>query len=186
VTQYGRALYELNVKTWCANSSQAKGRVERANLTLQDRLVKELRLRGISSKEAANAYAPSFMADYNARFGKPPRSAFDAHRPLRDDEDLDRILCWRVPRKVSKVLTVQYDRVIYLLEDTPANQSLIYTYIEVVEYPNGLIELWAQAASLPYMPYDRLSQIDQGAVVDHKRLGHALQLAQQMQAQRDG
>jgi transposase len=185
VTQYGRALYELNIETWCANSSQAKGRVERANLTLQDRLVKELRLRGISSQAAANAYAPAFMADYNARFGKPPRSAFDAHRPVREDEDLDHILCWRVPRKVSSVLTLQYDRVIYLLDDTPANRSLIHTYIEVVEYPGGGIELWAEGASLPYMPYDRLSQIDQGAVVDHKRLGHALQLAQAMQAQRD-
>jgi hypothetical protein len=67
VTQFGRALYELNVDTFCANSSRAKGRVERANLTLQDRLVKELRLRGISTKEAANAYAPHFMADFNIR-----------------------------------------------------------------------------------------------------------------------
>jgi len=55
VTQLGRAMYELNVDTWCANSSPAKGRVERANLTLQDRLVKELRLRKIDTKEAANA-----------------------------------------------------------------------------------------------------------------------------------
>jgi hypothetical protein len=185
VTQYGRALYELNIETWCANSSQAKGRVERANLTLQDRLVKELRLRGIVTKEAANAYAPCFMADYNARFGKLPRSAFDAHRPVREDEDLDRILCWRVPRKVSNVLTLQYDRVIYLLDDTPANRSLIHTYIEVVEYPNGVVEIWADGACLPYVPYDRLSEIDQGAVVENKRLGHALQLAQQMQALRD-
>ncbi|MFM0351806.1 transposase, partial [Paraburkholderia sp. RL17-347-BIC-D] len=81
VTQFGRALYELNVDTFCANSSQAKGRVERANLTLQDRLVKELRLREISTKEAANAYAPHFIADFNGRFGKMPRSTFDAHRP---------------------------------------------------------------------------------------------------------
>lgn len=56
VTQFGRALYELNIDTWCANSSQAKGRVECTNLTLQDRLVKELRLRDIDTKEAANAY----------------------------------------------------------------------------------------------------------------------------------
>ncbi|WP_175759622.1 ISNCY family transposase, partial [Burkholderia ambifaria] len=62
VTQFGRALYELNIDAFCANTSQAKGRVERANLTLQDRLVKELRLRGISTREAANAYAPSFIA----------------------------------------------------------------------------------------------------------------------------
>ena len=75
----------------CANSSQAKGRVERANLTLQDRLVKELRLRGISTPRAANAFAPHFIADFNARFAKPPQRDFDAHRPLRADEDLDLI-----------------------------------------------------------------------------------------------
>lgn len=51
--------------------------------------MKELRLRGISTKEAANAYAPYFMADFNGRFGKMPRSSFDAHRPLRVDDDLD-------------------------------------------------------------------------------------------------
>lgn len=78
VTQFGRALYQLNIEAFCANSSQAKGRVERANLTLQDRLVKELRLRNISTREAANAYAPSFIADFNRRFGKPPRSDHDA------------------------------------------------------------------------------------------------------------
>ncbi len=185
VTHFGRALYELNVDTFCANSSQAKGRVERANLTLQDRLVKELRLRGISTKEAANAYAPHFIADFNGRFGKMPRSSFDAHRPLRDDDDLDLILTCRVPRRVSKVLTVQYDRVIYLLEDTVANRSLIHNYLDVFEYPDGRIEIRVNGAALPCVPYDRLSEIDQAAVVDNKRLGHTLQMAQVIQAQRD-
>ncbi len=114
ITQFSRACYELNIDTWCANSSQAKGRVERANLTLQDRLVKELRLRGLSTKEAANAYAPSFIADYNRRFAKPARSPHDAHRPMRDDEVLRSILTVRVLRKVTNTLTVQYDRVMYL------------------------------------------------------------------------
>lgn len=72
VTQFGRALSELNIDIICANSAPAKGRVERANLTLQDRLVRELRLRGISTVEAANAFAPEFIANYNARFGKAP------------------------------------------------------------------------------------------------------------------
>lgn len=88
ITQFGRACYELNIDTWCANSSQAKGRVERANLTLQDRLVKKLRLREINTQEAANAYVPSFIADYNQRFGKPPKSDYNAHRPVREDEIL--------------------------------------------------------------------------------------------------
>jgi len=185
VTHFGRAMYELNIDTFCANSSPAKGRVERAHHTLQDRLVKELRLRGISTVAGANAYAPSFIAAYNARFAKPPKSEFNAHRPLRADEDLNLLFTWRESRKVTKSLTVQYDRVIYLLEDTVANRKLIHRYIEVWEYPDGRIEIRADGASLPYVPYDRLAQIDQGAVIDHKRLSHALQVAQALQAQRD-
>ena len=185
ITQFGRAMYELNIDTFCANSSPAKGRVERAHLTLQDRLVKELRLRNISTIEAANAYAPAFMAAYNARFAKPPRSTFDAHRPLREDENLDTILTWRVQRKVSDSLTVLNDLMIWLLEDTPATRRLIGHYIDVWEYPDGRIELRADGVALPCVPYDKLAEIDQGAVIEHKRLGHALQVAQAMQAQRD-
>jgi hypothetical protein len=162
VTQYGRALYELNVDTLCANSSQTKGRAERANLTLQDRLVKELRLRKIDTKEAANAYAPHFIADFNERFGKVPRSAYNAHRPLRADENLDLILTCRVSRCVSATLTVQYDRVMYLLDDTAANRGLIHQYLDVYEYLDGRIEIRANGAALACRQYDRLSDIDQG------------------------
>lgn len=185
VTHFGRAMYELNIDTFCANSSPAKGRVERAHLTLQDRLVKELRLRGIRTVSEANAYAPAFMVAYNARFAKPPRSTFDAHRPLRADEDLDALLTWRETRRVTKALTVQYDRVMYLLDDTAQNRKLIHRYIEVWEYPDGRIELRAEARVLPYREYDRLTEVDQGAVIEHKRLAHALLVAQALQAQRD-
>jgi hypothetical protein len=68
MTQFGRALHELNIDILCANAPQAKGRVERAHKTLQDRLVKELRLAGADDVEAGNALLPAFMADYNARF----------------------------------------------------------------------------------------------------------------------
>ncbi|WP_433706548.1 ISNCY family transposase [Paraburkholderia sacchari] len=185
VTPFGRAMYELNIDTICANSSSAKGRVERAHLTLQDRLVKELRLRGINTLAEANAWAPSFMAAYNARFAKPPRSDFDAHRPLRADENLDTVLTWRESRIVTKALTVQYDRVMYLLDDTPENRKLIRRYVEVWEYPGGRIELRAEGRLLPYREYDRLTEVDQGAIVEHKRLSHVLQLSQVIQAQRD-
>ncbi len=178
-------MYELNIEGICANSRQAKGCVEHANLTLQDRLLKELRLRGIYTKEAANAFAPHFIADFNARFAKPPKSNFNAHRLLRENEDLEIILTWRQPRCVTRSLTVQYDRVIYLLDDTDMTRKLINQYIEVYEYPNGRIELRANGASLPYRLYDRLSEINQGAVVEHKRLSHVLQVAQCMQTQRD-
>ena len=82
ITQFGRALYELNIDMICANRSQTKDRVERANLTLQDRLVKELRLREIYCPAAENCYLPTFTADFNRRFSKPPRGTFDAHRPI--------------------------------------------------------------------------------------------------------
>ena len=72
MTQFGRALAELNIEILCANSSQAKGRVERVNRTLQDRLVKDLRLAGISSIEAGNAFLPGFMARFNTRFAVAP------------------------------------------------------------------------------------------------------------------
>jgi transposase len=185
VTHFGRAMYELNIDTFCANSSPAKGRVERAHLTLQDRLVKELRLRDISTIAGANAWAPAFIAAYNARFAKPPKSGFDAHRPLRADESLDLLMTWRETRRVSKSLTVQYDRVMYLLEDTPANRRLIHRYIDVWEYPDGRIEIRADDKVLPCRPYDKLAEVDQGAVIEHKRLSHVLQVAQAMQAQRD-
>ncbi|MBB2932976.1 transposase [Paraburkholderia silvatlantica] len=185
VTHFGRAMYELNIDTFCANSSPAKGRVERAHLTLQDRLVKEMRLREIGTVAEANAWAPSFMAAYNARFAKPPKSSFDAHRPLRDDENLDLLMTWRETRRVTKSLTVQYDRVMYLLDDTPENRKLIHRYIDVWEYPDGRIEIRADGRELPYRQYDRLAEVDQGIVVEHKRLSHVLQVAQAIQAQRD-
>ena len=82
MTQFGRALKALTIEIICANSSQAKGRVERANKTPQDRLVKELRLAGISTMEAGNAFVPTFMADYNGRFAKAPFNDKDLHRPM--------------------------------------------------------------------------------------------------------
>lgn len=184
-TQFGRALYELNIEGICANSSQAKGRVERTHLTLQDRLVKELRLRNISNMVDANAFTTHFMTDYNRRFAKPPRSLHDAHRPLRDDENLDLIFAWREPRCVSRNLTIQYDKRLYLLTDTPETRALAGHYIDVYQFPDGRVEPRAKGSALPFVIYDRLSEVDQGEIVDNKRLGHVLQMAQFIQEQRD-
>jgi hypothetical protein len=184
-TQFGRALYELNIDGICANTAAAKGRVERAHLTLQDRLVKELRLEGISSIEAANAFMPRFIQAYNARFAKVPRGTHDAHRPRRTEEDLDLIFAWRELRKVTKDLTLHYERKLYLLADTLENRRLIGKYIEVFQFPDGRIEIRVAGQSLPYSVYDKLGAIDQGAIVENKRLGHMLQVVQLVQAQRD-
>jgi hypothetical protein len=86
---------------------------------------------------------------------------------------------------VSDSLTVLNDRMIYLLEETETSRKLIGHYIDVWEYPDGRIEIRADGVALSYVPYDKLAEIDQGALVEHKRLGHALRVAQAMQAQRD-
>ncbi|EDI4631198.1 ISNCY family transposase [Salmonella enterica subsp. enterica serovar Poona] len=184
-TQFGRAMHELNIQTICANTSSAKGRVERAHLTLQDRLVKELRLRGISSVDAANDFADEFMTDYNRRFGKAPRHDFDVHRPLETDDDLTVFFTWREPRRVSKSLTVQYDKVLYLIEDKELSRRAIGKYIEVWHYPDGRKELRLNGVVLPYSTYDRLQEIDQGAIVDNKHLGRTLEFIKLVQDKRD-
>ncbi len=144
---------------------------------LQDRLVKELRLRGINTLEAANAFAEEFMADYNRRFAKPPRHDFDVHRPLENIENLEATFTWREQRKVSKSLTLQYDKKLYLLEDNEENRRFQGKYIDVWQYPDGTIELRAMGSSLPFITYDRL----QDAIVDNKRLGRALEMIKLVQ-----
>lgn len=184
-TQFGRAVHELNIQTICANTSSAKDRVERAHLTLQDRLVNELRLRGISSVDAANDFADEFMADYNRRFTKAPRHDFDVHRPLETVEDLVAFFTWREPRRVSKSLTVQYDKVLYLIEDNELSRRAIGKYIDVWHYPVGRKELRLNGDVLPYSTYDRLQEIDQGTIVDNKRLGRKLEFIKLVQEKLD-
>ena len=94
-------MQELNIDILCANSAPAKGRVERAHLTLQDRLVKELRLAGVSGIEDGNRFLERFMGDYNRRFARGPRSPHDAHRPMLPDSPLRDIFCLQDERKVS-------------------------------------------------------------------------------------
>jgi hypothetical protein len=184
-TQFARALYELNIDGICANTPAAKGRVERAHLTLQDRLVKELRLAGVSTIEAANELMPSFVAAYNARFAKLPRNSYDAHRAVREDEELEFIFAWRELRKVTQSLTLRYERKLYLLDDTAENRRLIEKYVEVFQFPDGRIEIRVAGRSVPYSRYDKLAEVTPTEVVESKRLGQVLRVAQEVQKHRD-
>jgi transposase len=186
ITQFSRALSELNIDIVCANSPQAKGRVERAHLTLQDRLVKELRLRGISTPEAGNAYLPEFQADYNARFGRDPASAHDAHRPVRDDENLARTFTWQEDRKLTRNLTLHYKRVLYLVEPGPDTLGLAGETCGVHEAADGGIEIFHAGRLLPSRAlFDKNPHVSQGAIVANKRLGAVLAKIQADQQERD-
>ena len=108
VTQFQRALLVLGVELICAHSPQAKGRVERANGTLQDRLIKEMRLLNICDYDQANQYLPEFIADYNRRFAVVPVSDIDFHRPLDETLDLDFLFSIHDFRKITKTLKINY------------------------------------------------------------------------------
>jgi hypothetical protein len=117
-TQFTAAMNRLRIEVICAHSPQAKGRIERLFGTLQDRLVKEMRLRGISSIEEANLFLPSYLEEHNKQFGVTPLNPSDAHRPLNHDLDLTRILCKRSTRKVTKNLEVSWGNRILQIQYT--------------------------------------------------------------------
>jgi transposase len=121
VTQFNRAITQLGIHLYCASSPQAKGRVERANETFQDRLVKELRLRDIHTYQAANSYLPEFLQFYNRKFAVLPRSTRDAHIPLDPSIDLDFLFAIHDTRIISKDLQIQVNHVTYqILTNRPA------------------------------------------------------------------
>lgn len=113
LTQFGRAMQELDIKLICANTPQAKGRVERRHKDLQDRLIKAMRLQKICTIEEANAFLPSFIEDFNRRFAKAPQDPTNAHRPLLASHSLDRIFSLKETRQLSKNLTLQYKNITY-------------------------------------------------------------------------
>lgn len=185
LTQFGRAMSDLNIDIICANTSQAKGRVERANLTLQDRLVKELRLAGISTMDEANTFAVGYVEQFNAKFGKAALSPRDAHRSLLAGDDLERVFTWQEERKVSKNLTLQFKKVRCLIESSDETIGLCGNRVTVCEWANGHLELWYAGKSIPFREFHKLAHVDQSDIVENKRLGAALEFARAAQRRRD-
>lgn len=184
ITQFGRALKDLNIDIIFANTPQAKGRVERANKTLQDRLIKEMRLKNISTIEEANRFMPEFIEIHNHRFGKLPISPRNAHRELLPHEKLEETFCWQEDRTLSNNLTFQYNKIMYLVEDSPENRKIARKRVTVYDYPDGSIEVRYEGKPLPYsVLHDRLQSIEQGEVVDNKRLGNVMAFILEKQAE---
>ena len=168
-----------------ANSSPAKGRVERANKTLQDRLVKELRLAGVATLAEGNALLPAFIADYNARFAKAPANHKDLHRPLRAGDDLDDAFAWKEERTLSQALTLQYDKVMFILEPSEQAKAAIGKRVTVVDYPDGRLAIRYRGLELGYRTFDKIRQVSQAAIVENKQLGAALAFIREEQPRRE-
>lgn len=151
--QFQRALKELDIEIIHAQSPQAKGRVERANGTLQDRLIKLMRLEGISSIEEANEYAEKYRVEHNKKFARAPKDPCDAYRELSKEVNLEKVFCKKESRKVAKDLSIQWQNKIYLLKDKSIQNRLkgktatifevssqVYIEIEGKEYAYELYE----------------------------------------------
>lgn len=176
MTQFGRALNELNIEILCANSSQAKGRVERSNRTLQDRLVKELRLAGIAGMDSANAFLPGFVARYNAKFAKVPRRPDNQHRPMNIEPDrLRDVFCLRDERYVGTQLAFSFERQRIILTENEVTRGLVGKYVDSYAFPDGRLEFRWQGVSLPYSVFDKDQRVTHAAITENKHLSAVLE-----------
>jgi hypothetical protein len=144
-SQFGRALGELAVELIPAHSPQAKGRVERLFKTVQDRLVKELRLAEVSTLEAANRFLESYLPIYNRRFAVPPAQAADLHRPRPAHRELDRMLCLKTIRCLRKDFTIAYQGGLYQIHET-----IRAPHVLVEEHVDGTLRITHQGRSLGF------------------------------------
>jgi len=172
LTQFGRAMQQLGIQIICAHTPQAKGRVERAIQTMQDRLPKELRLRKISSWQEGNAFLPEFSADFNRRFAVQPRSALDVHRPLNEQDKLDQILTWQETRTLSKNLTIQFRKVVYQIQTQRPTYALRHAAVTVCLDAQENLAILYKGNPLDYSVFHR--QAKQSEIVDTKQLNDAV------------
>jgi hypothetical protein len=151
LTQFGRVVKTLDIELIAAHSPQAKGRVERAFQTFQDRVIKEMRLSGVSSIDQGNAFLVRYLPIYNRRFAKPPRLSENAHRPvLHSKQDLDLIFSIHHQRTLSKNLSLQFKKVLYNVQVDGIGYALRGAKVTVCEAFNGDITLLRNGKALTY------------------------------------
>jgi len=169
-TQFSRAACQLGIEVICARSPEAKGRVERANQTLQDRLVKEMRLLGISDIESANAYLPTYIKDHNRRFAVEARNSVSAHRKdLPTKEEMNLIFSYQDERKISKNLEISYENMIYQIKTNTKGYRLQHAVVTVCKDLNDVVTLVCQGKILDYTCHERAKR--NATIVDAKQLG---------------
>ena len=168
ITHFGQVMKDLEIELICANSPQAKGRVERKNGVFQDRLIKEMRLQGINTIEEGNKFLPQFLEGINKKFGVAPANPKDAHRPLRAKDDLKKIFARKDKRKLSKDLTFQHNGILYLIETKTPNR-LKHATIVVSWLQEGITEVQYDGVKLKYRKWTE-TVYQQPKVLDRKEV----------------
>ena len=151
LTEFGRVAERLRIELIQATTPQAKGRVERANQTLQDRLIKEMRLAGVCDIAGAQAFAQDFMETWNARFARPPLEEADAHRPwTKGPEALDEALARREERTLSKALTFSTAGKVYCVKTNGPGTALRGARVTLLHFQDGRMRIDYKNRNLPY------------------------------------
>lgn len=147
ISQFGRALRELNVRKIHAWSPQAKGRIERLFHTFQDRVIKEMRLKGVSTMAQGNRFLSSYLPIYNKRFSVAPKKEEDLHR--KADIDLDTVLCIKTERVLKNDNTIQYNGTIYQIEDKARSKR-----VAVEEHIDGSMKIRCKGITVAFHKID--------------------------------
>lgn len=165
LTQVGRALKELGIELICANSPQAKGRIERLFSTLQDRLVKELRLKNVCSMKEGNIFLPEFIKKYNAQFGAEAKEKEDLHEKI-SLESIIEAFRYKEDRILSKNLELSYESRILQIKAENAIWAMKGAKVRVIEDLDGKIEINFQGRKLEYK--ELLVKDSQGKIINKK------------------
>lgn len=172
LTAFGRVIERLKIEQICASTPQAKGRVERANQTLQDRLIKEMRLAGIADIAAAQAFLPGFMERYNGKFAVEPRNGENAHRRWeRGVAALDTALAEHAERTLSKALTFSACGAVHCIRTKDAGIALRGSRVTVRHYLDGRMDVVFKDRVLAYTTVRRLpraAQIEDDKTLDRR------------------
>jgi len=145
LSQFSRAVKELGVDVIYADSPQAKGRIERLFNTFQNRLIKEMRLKGIKTIKEANKFLKYYLPIYTKRFAVVPTNNTDLHRPVRKGVDLDAVFCVKTIRVLRNDFTVAHNSKLYQIEDNVNAAKLT-----VEERANGSIHISCRNTDLKF------------------------------------
>jgi hypothetical protein len=155
LTQFERACKQLGIEVIHAHSPQAKGRIERLFKTLQDRLVKEMRLAGVKTCDEANAFLEKYLDKFNAKFAVTARLEGDAHRPLDKRIKLDEILSVQTEHVLRNDRTVMHERRLYQVTDKTRAQRVV-----VFEYLNGRMAVKHGQTRLTFKAIDQRPRLE--------------------------
>jgi hypothetical protein len=171
LTQFERACSELGIQAICANSAQAKGRVERKNRTFQDRLVKEFRLAGINTIEGGNKFLQSYLPKHNEQFSVCARTPEDVHtRSVPNDETLAHILSIQYKRKLSKNLEIGFKNIIYQISAEGKGRRLQQSIVTVCKMLNGETHLLSSTGNTLEYKTLNVRTKNNGVTIDDKSL----------------